>query len=82
MILKNTRTPKYTTVASNSLLNKDYVNDIPEKSLIGGIPGKLIRKNIARVFDYNEEIVIQNFFNANPDKDVYKVRNHFDTIKR
>jgi len=81
MILKNTRTPKYTTVASNSLLNKDYANVIPEKSLIGGIPGKLIRTNIVRVFDHEKEIIIQDFFDANPNEMVFKVQNPFDLIK-
>ena len=71
-IMKNTITPRYTTIASNSLLNKDYTKEIPEKSIIGGIPAKLIRKNISRVYDAEKEAIINSFFNANPEEHIYK----------
>ncbi|CAC9976857.1 MULTISPECIES: acyltransferase [Flavobacterium] len=46
-IMKNTKTPDFCTIATNSFCNKDYIswgNNI----LIGGIPAKLIRENISR----------------------------------
>jgi len=46
-ILSKTRTPNYCTIASNSLCNKDY-SVLGENVLIGGIPAKLLKKNVTR----------------------------------
>lgn len=46
-IMQNTLTPDYCTVASNSVCNKDYTT-FGNYILIGGIPAKLLRKNISR----------------------------------
>lgn len=51
-IMKGTVLPAYTIVASNSLLNKDYSSIIDSFSLLGGQPAKLLKKGIARVYDY------------------------------
>ena len=40
--------PDFTIVASNSLVGKDY-SDIPESSMIGGIPAKLIATGFRKV---------------------------------
>lgn len=71
-ILKNTITPKYTTIASNSILNKDYTREVPEKSLIGGMPAILIKKNISRIYDADKEAMISDFFYANPEEFIFK----------
>jgi acetyltransferase-like isoleucine patch superfamily enzyme len=71
-IMKNTITPRYTTIASNSLLNKDYTKEIPEKSVIGGIPAKLLRTNMTRIYDFKAEAIISDYFNSNPDELIYK----------
>lgn len=41
--------PDYTIIASNSIANKDY-SDIPPMSLIGGVPAKIIKSNVKRVW--------------------------------
>ncbi|MGV8830186.1 MAG: hypothetical protein ACWA6U_17900 [Breznakibacter sp.] len=46
-IMKSTQTPRFCTVASNSVLSKDY-RSFGENVLIGGIPARLIRDNIRR----------------------------------
>lgn len=46
-ILSNTITPDFCTIASNSLCTKDYTS-FGENILIGGIPAKLLKNNIAR----------------------------------
>lgn len=46
-IMQKTKTPDYCIVASNSLCNSDYSSH-DQNILIGGIPAKLIRKNIKR----------------------------------
>lgn len=46
-IYKDTQTPDYCTVASNSLTNKNY-KSLGENIVIGGIPARLLKKNITR----------------------------------
>ena len=58
-IMKNTQTPKNCIVASNSLLNKDY-NKFGENILIGGIPAKLLKENISRDWDGEQERLENN----------------------
>ena len=55
----NTITPNYCTVASNSLLNKDYLN-LGENILIGGISAKLLKENIVRDWE-SEKISLENY---------------------
>lgn len=50
-IMPGTRIPNRTIVASNSLLNKDYIQKgIKPYTLIGGIPAVMIRENIERIY--------------------------------
>lgn len=65
-----TITPEHLIVASNSLLNKDYAKIIPSKSLVGGIPAKLIKTDIVRVYDEILEEKINLYFNNNDSIDV------------
>ena len=54
-IMKGTVLPDYTTVASNSLCNKRY--DIPQRSIIAGMPAKLVKSGVRRCwFDEEDEI--------------------------
>lgn len=69
-IMAGTITPEHLIVASNSLLNKDYAKIIPSKSLVGGIPAKLIKTEIVRVYDEILEEKINSFFNNNDSIDV------------
>ena len=46
--------PNYTTVASNSLVNKDF-SFLNAYSTIGGIPAKFLREGYTRVWDTNRE---------------------------
>lgn len=58
--------PDKTIVASNSLVNKNMM-DIPEESMIGGIPAKLIATGFRRVesMRFQEEII--SYFAKNHD---------------
>jgi acetyltransferase-like isoleucine patch superfamily enzyme len=71
-IMKSTLTPRYTTVASNSLLNKDYTKEIPEKSVIGGVPARLIKKNMSRIYDAEKEAIVEAYFRAYPEEQIYR----------
>lgn len=49
-IQKGTIIPDYTIVASNSITNKDFSN-VPSYSIIGGIPAKVLKTGVRRIFD-------------------------------
>ena len=53
-IMQKTITPDYCTVASNSLCNSDYTN-FGNNILIGGIPAKLLKNNISRDWEGEDE---------------------------
>lgn len=59
--------PDFTIVASNSLVGKDF-SSIPESSMIGGIPAKLIATGFRRVENpiFNKEI--NRFYSEYPDE--------------
>lgn len=61
--------PDFTIVGSNSLVNKNF-SEIPERSLIGGVPAKYISTGFLRVD--NEELIKK----AN----LYYHQNHNNTI--
>lgn len=56
-IMKSTITPNNCTVASNSLLTKNY-SEFGENIMLGGIPAKLLKTNIKRAWDTEK---IENF---------------------
>ena len=68
VIFQGTVTPSNTIVASRSLLNKDYTKSVPENSMVGGAPAKLIRENVKRIFDFDTENELQEYFDKNRDK--------------
>ncbi len=49
-IMRGTKTPDYTILASNSMTNKDYT-DIPPYSLLAGTPAKLVKTDVRRMFE-------------------------------
>lgn len=52
---KITRTPDNFVVTANSLCNRDY-SDMPECSIAGGIPIKLLSTEKCRVFESIEAV--------------------------
>ena len=60
--------PNKTIVASNSLVSKDMAS-IPEESLIGGIPAKLLFTGIVRVEKHLSDIFW--YFKDNPEQEVF-----------
>ena len=62
-IKKGTITPDKTIVAApNSMLNKDYSKIIPESSIIGGSPAKLLVTDHRRVFNIDTEFMLNKYF--------------------
>lgn len=65
-IKKGTKTPNNTTVSSSyAVLCKDYTKIIPENSIIGGIPAKLIATNYRRVFNTENQSMLYTYFEGN-----------------
>lgn len=60
------RLPNYTIVASNSLVNKDY-SDIPESSILGGIPAKFIATGFRKIEDSRVERKIDLYYKKKPE---------------
>lgn len=62
-IMPGTKLPNRTIVASNSLLNKDYtLIGIEPYSLLGGIPAKLLKKGVKRIYSKENEQLLMNYF--------------------
>lgn len=62
IINAGTRTPDNLIVASGSLLNKDYTASVPEYSLVGGTPAKLIKTGVTRVWNGRTEDALREHF--------------------
>lgn len=79
-IQKGTVLPDYTIVGSNSLLNKNY-SDVPSFSLLGGMPAKLIKTGLRRVFNVESEKMLNSWFLENGQYAKYKyIGNDIDTF--
>lgn len=63
-IMRGTVLPSNATIASNSLLNKDYT-EYGENILLGGMPAKLLKKNIKRIFDEKIEAELDKKYKYN-----------------
>jgi acetyltransferase-like isoleucine patch superfamily enzyme len=63
-LLPGTKTPDNITIAFGTVCNRDYTKDIPENSVIAGVPAKLVKANIVRVFESNRERVIDEYFES------------------
>jgi|GEM_PF-494879 len=63
IIKKGTKTPVGTIVAGPfTMLGKDYINLIPEYSIIGGSPAKLIAEGFRRINNCQTEIQLSKHF--------------------
>ena len=54
--MPGTKTPENCVVASNTVVNKDYRN-LGSNILIGGVPGKLIKRNYNRDWESEKEML-------------------------
>lgn len=64
--------PNKTIVASYSLVNKDF-SSVPEESIIGGIPAKLIATGYRKIENRKFESEIINHFNDNPKDTIFRL---------
>lgn len=72
VIKKGTITPDYLIVASsNTQLIKDY-SDLPQFSVVGGIPAKLISSGIRRIYNFDIESDLVKYFDNKPEEEFYQ----------
>jgi acetyltransferase-like isoleucine patch superfamily enzyme len=65
-VMPGTVLPDRIIVASNSLLNKNYIEKgIESYSLIGGMPAKLIAKGMKRIYSRENEMILKQYFIEN-----------------
>lgn len=66
-VMKGVILPDWTIVTANSILNKDYTKSIPENSIIGGQPAKLIKEGQRRIFSLKSEAELNQYFADNSE---------------
>jgi len=66
-ISKGAQLPDYSTVAGNSLVNKNFTSDGAKYLFLAGLPAKVVSSMRVRVFNSLEEEEIDRFFKNNPD---------------
>lgn len=59
-VMPGTVLPDRIIVASNSLLNRDYSEIFQHNSLVGGIPSKLLKDGVRRIYEKDKEYKIIN----------------------
>ena len=64
--------PNKTIIASNSLVNKD-MSDIPEESIIGGVPARLIASGYRRLDSRKMQDDVFAYFEKYPDEEYYNL---------
>lgn len=71
-IMNGTVLPPCTIVASHSLVNKD-MSSLTDYPMIGGMPAKLIKNGICRIYNESTERVIYDYFKAHPEVDTFDI---------
>lgn len=69
-IKKGVITPDNLIVASNALLIKDYSSLAPY-SVIGGVPAKLLKSGVRRIYNVHTEYLLLDYFKAHVKEDKF-----------
>lgn len=77
-IMKGTKIPDYSIIASNTLLNKKY--DTQEGSILAGIPAKISKENYLRIRNNSMESKLSKYFEQNENTE-YKFPINIDIMK-
>lgn len=67
-IMGGSKLADWTTIASNSLVNKDISN--VERAVFGGTPVKLLKTGLRRVFNWQSELMLNEFFSKHADGEI------------
>lgn len=69
VVAKGARLNDWTIVASNSLVNKDF--STITNCVLAGVPCKVVKDNIKRIFDTELEQELEKYFTEHPESDSY-----------
>lgn len=69
-VVKDAYIPNGSIVASRSLVNKNFTED-GENLMLAGIPAKIKKTGVKRIFDAMLEGKIQQYFAENPEETIY-----------
>ncbi|MCF0178478.1 MAG: hypothetical protein HUJ90_07600 [Bacteroidales bacterium] len=73
MIKKGTVLPTGTILAGPfSMVSKDYSKTVPEYSIIGGSPAKLIGSGYRRVNNAESQVMLDKYYDENSEVFVFK----------
>lgn len=75
-ISKGVTLPNYTTVSSNSLVNKTL--PIESGTIIGGIPAKPLAQNYYRIRNNKIENILNQHFKNHPNENLFKLDDPFE----
>lgn len=64
--------PDKIIVASNSLVNKN-LSEIPEESIVGGVPAKLVATGFRKIESVRFEKTVSDFFMCHSDEETYLI---------
>lgn len=70
----------YTIVCEGSYVNKDFNRLQEENQLVGGRPAKMLKSGVRRVFTWNIESKIIEYFNKSPDSLVYTIPKELEDL--
>lgn len=71
-IMKGTNLPDHSTVAGNSLLNKNYKNDNLSYPIFAGMPAKIVNNGFARLLNEQLQYKLNGYFLDNKDADYFQ----------
>lgn len=67
-VMGGSKIADWTTIASNSLVNKDISN--VSNGVFAGQPVRLVKTGLRRVFNWQSELMLNEFFTKNPDGEI------------
>jgi len=76
-INKGTVLPNKTIVGSGSFVNKDF-SQYGEGCIVAGMPAKFIKSGYRRLFNYDKQTEVDEFFKNNPKENKYFVGNEIN----
>lgn len=81
IIKKGSKTPQGTILAGPfSMIGKNYIDKVPEYSIIGGSPAKLIVENMRRVNNDNTQLLLDKHFEGTVEPYQFSVNINLDKI--
>lgn len=73
-------TGDYFTVASNSLVNKDFSKSLEQNVMLAGVPARIVKNDIQRIFSLDKESELYHYFKQQNYPDSVWLENYMDEL--